>query len=230
MEEMKKNADYMEAFCSPSIQGMKAVAGKHIPFAKWLFALHVSVEYDKTPPELVDYFKGAKPWQILHQQDEPIHSYLHRHDSRFEMMKLTGLWDLVHPWYECFMSKSLAWANIDELLEELPIYYASLLQVVPLANKKQTGFFMLPETKEVYELMILNPGINPVLVPGCLKVIAELDAKFLKQGGKRYLSGYVGTPDKKYWQTHFGNFYADWVDLKKKYDPKKVLASFLHDL
>jgi hypothetical protein len=228
LDEIKKQADFMEAFCSPSIQGMKLVSGKRKPFAQWLFAIHVSVEFDHNPPEFSDLFKNAKPWQLMHQQDESIYSYLHRHDSRFEVMKMTGQWDLVHPWYECFMPKNLLSSNLDELLAELPIHYASLIHVMPLANKQQTGFFMLPETEDVFELMILNPGVNPILVPSCLQVIEAMDAKFLKQGGKRYLSGYLGSNlDTGYWQNHFGNLYDDWIGLKEKYDGQHTLRSLM---
>ncbi|CDZ78118.1 putative oxidoreductase ORF5 in fasciation locus [Legionella massiliensis] len=229
LEEIKRKADYIEAFCSPSIQGTKLVTGKRLPFAQWLFAIHASVEYENNPPEFADVFPGVHPWQIIHSQDESIHSYLHRHDPRFEVMKLTGQWDLVHPWYECFMTKSMLSENLDELLAELPIHYVSLLQVVPLANLQQTGFFMLPEVNDVYELMILNPGINPVFVPSCLQVIEALDEKFLKQGGKRYLSGYIGKNLKaNYWQKHFGSLYQDWLGLKENYDKQNIFRSFLH--
>ncbi|MBA2711378.1 MAG: FAD-binding oxidoreductase [Tatlockia sp.] len=228
LDEIKKNADYIEAFCSPATQGLKLVSGKRRPFAQWLYGIHASVEYDSCPPEFNDLFKNAQPWQIVHQQDEPILTYLHRHDSRFEFMKVTGQWDLVHPWYECFMSKQLLSSNLEEILAELPVHYASLIQVVPIANKQQTGFFMLPEVQEVYELMILNPGVQSVLVPSCLQAMEVMDAKFLKQGGKRYLSGYVGRNlDTRFWQNHFGNLYDDWINLKEKYDKQHTFCSLM---
>lgn len=229
IDEIKKKTDYLEAFCSPALQGIKLATGKRRPFAQWLFAIHASVEYENTAPELIDVFSAIQPWKLIQSQDESIDSYLHRHDSRFEVMKLTGQWELVHPWYECFVSKQLLNENLDELLAELPLHYVSILQVVPLANRQQTGFFMLPKVEDVFELMILNPGIHPVLLPSCLQVIEVLDAKFLKQGGKRYLSGYIGKQLKSnYWQNHFGPLYKDWIGLKEKYDKQQVFCSFLH--
>ena len=228
LDEIKKEADYIEVFCSPAIQGAKLVSGKRRPFAQWLYLINVSVEYDQCPPEFNDLFKSAKPWKMSHQQDESLYSFLHRHDSRFEFMKISGLWDLAHPWYECFMAKELLSSNLEELLAELPIYYASMVQVVPIANKQQTGFLMLPEVEDVFGLMILNSGLQPVLVPGCLQAIEAMDAKFLKQGGKRYLSGYLGSQlDTSFWQNHFGDFYADWINLKEKYDKQHTLRSLM---
>ncbi|KTD04368.1 FAD-binding protein [Legionella feeleii] len=232
LADIKSGADYVEAFCSPSLQGAKLTAeGKRLPFAQWLFALHISLEYDSKPPQLNAVSKHLKPWKTIHIQDESIHSYLHRHNSRFEVMKLTGQWDLLHPWYECFIPTSVLSRDLEELLTQLPIHYATVLQIVPLANERRIGFLMLPDSKDICALMILNPGVNPVLLPSCLQAMTILDEHFLQQGGKRYLSGYLGQKlAKNYWQTHFGPAYGDWLQLKKKYDPRHILTSSLHYL
>ena len=76
--------------------------------------------------------------------------------------------------------------------------------------------------------MILNPGVPPALVPGCLEVIRELDERFLARGGKRYLSGFLGADlPADYWTAHFGRDYASWSDLKRRYDPKGIFCSAL---
>ncbi|MDI9818319.1 MULTISPECIES: FAD-binding oxidoreductase [unclassified Legionella] len=228
IQEVRGRADYIESFCSPSIQGAKLTSGKRLPFAQWLYALHVSIEYDKIPPE-VNIISTLDPWKIIHIQDESIHSYLHRHDSRFEAMKLTGQWDLPHPWYECFIPTRVLADNLEMLLLELPLHYATVLQIVPMANRPRTGFFMFPDSNDFCAVMILNPGVNPVLLPGCLQAIEELDRLFLSTGGKRYLSGYLGERvTEKYWQKHFGSSYNDWSRLKKKYDSHHILKSCLH--
>ncbi|KTC78075.1 FAD-binding protein [Legionella brunensis] len=228
IQEVQNEADYMETFCSPSIQGAKLISGKRLPFAQWLFALHIAKEYDDEPPTLNDLGQHLKPWKTLHIQDETIASYLHRHDSRFEAMKLTGQWDLLHPWYECFIPGHLLIHHIEELLVQLPLYYATVLQIVPVAKQKSTSFFMLPDSEQVYAVMILTPGVNDKLLPGCLQTIKTLDALFLEHGGKRYLSGYLGDDlPKNYWKDHFGAVYPDWLSLKKKYDPHHVLRSHL---
>ncbi|KTD25738.1 cytokinin oxidase [Legionella lansingensis] len=229
LQKVRQHADYIETFCSPAMQGAKLVAGKRLPFAQWLYVLHVSKEYDGTPPQLDDFGQHLRPWKILHIQDEAIESYLYRHDSRFEAMKLIGQWELAHPWYECFVPGRILRAHLDNLLEKLPLHYALILQIVPMPEQLPTGFFMLPTDKEVYEVMILNPGVHPKLVPSCLQTIEMLDEFFLQNGGKRYLSGYLGNNlDESYWQKHFGTYFEDWMRLKKKYDPHHVFRSRLH--
>ena len=229
LQEFKKSADYIEFFCSPSIQGAKLSEQGRRPFAQWLFALHISVEYSDDAPELISLNPNANPWKILHTQDETSETYLHRHDSRFNAMKVTGQWALQHLWYECFVAADLLVTNLDELLVSLPLYYATVLQLVPIANLQPKGFMMLPDAEDIFAIMILNPGLPQAFVPGCKDTIQALDAQFLSQGGKRYLSGFLGdTITMDYWKSHFNSHYDEWEKLKKQYDPKMIFRSLLH--
>lgn len=224
----QSKADYIESFCTPSIQGSKLSEKGRLPFAQWLYALHVSVEYDNLSPEFSDL--ELKPWRLVHTQDETIHSYLHRHDSRFNAMKITGQWDLHHPWYECFIQGSQL-ENLDELLATLPLHYASTVHLVPIASCTPTGFLQLPKCKDIFALMILNPGLPDTLIPSCLEAMKHLDKTFLPKGGKRYLSGYLGKkPGVPFWQNHFAEHYNDWIALKQLYDPRTIFCSVLHSV
>lgn len=229
MQQLRNSADYMEFFCTPAIQGAKLSGKGRFPFAQWFFALHVTVEYENQAPELADLCSKLSPWKLLHTQDEKLDSYLHRHDGRFQSMKITGQWDLQHPWYECFIPEHLLFPDLEQLLASLPVYYATVVQIVPVAKIRSAGFFMLPESDAVYALMILNPGLPPALIPGCLETINRLDDIFLKQGCKRYLSGFLGYEIKEeYWQKHFNSQYDDWIELKQRYDPQGIFGSVLH--
>jgi hypothetical protein len=224
----KNHADFIEAFCSPAPQGMKLTANGRRPFAQWLFSMQVSVEYDDEGPELIDLGNDIKPWKILHRQDEPMESYLFRHESRLRAMRASGQWELQHPWYECLVPHDVVLSELDDLLYSLPLYYATLVHLVPISGKQPTGFFMRPGQSEFFSVMILNPGVPAALVPGCLEVIREMDERFLARGGKRYLSGFLGSdlpPD--YWVAHFGPDYASWLNLKRRYDPKGIFCSTL---
>lgn len=229
LEKFKHSADYIEFFCSPSIQGARLSAKGRLPFAQWLYVLHVAVEYEEVAPELHDLNVDATPWKIHHIQDESIHSYVHRHDTRFASMRFTGQWELQHIWYECFVSRELLLPTLDDLLASLPLHYATVVQIVPIQNLNTPGFFMLPDSEEIFAIMILNPGLPKALIPSCMEAIKGLDARFLSQGGKRYLSGFLGfelTPE--YWKNHFNSHYDDWINLKQHYDPKGIFGSVLH--
>ncbi|KTD62818.1 FAD-binding oxidoreductase [Legionella shakespearei] len=228
IEKAKDRADYMELFCSPSIQGAKLKEGRRVPMAQWLYALHLSVEYENEPPEQEAIIGDLKPWDLINIQEETISSYLLRHNSRFEVMKMLGQWDLLHPWYECFVPTSVLKEHLSELLQELPVHYANLVHVVPMAKMK-AGFLMLPEDDSVCSFMILNPGVPAPLKESCLQAIRNLDEHLIQLGGKRYLSGFLGTDlTKDYWKKHFGEEHALWINLKKQFDPAGIFTSVLH--
>lgn len=224
----KRCADFIETVCSPALQGTKSTDNGRQPFAEWLFAMQVSFEYDDEPPELTGLGSDIKPWKVSHRQDETMDAYLFRHNSRFHAMRVTGQWELQHPWYECLVPRDVLLAELDDLLRSLPLYFAPLVHLVPIARTHPAGFFIAPNQPEFFSVMILNPGVPPALVPGCLEVIKALDERFLTQGGKRYLAGFLGAAlSPNYWQAHFGPKYATWLDLKNRYDPKGIFCSLL---
>ncbi|WP_419420968.1 FAD-binding protein [Legionella sp. D16C41] len=226
---LKQCADYIECFCSPAVQGAKLTEKGRKPFAEWLYVLHVSLEFDEKAPQLHDVCPQISPWKVLHKQDESMESYLHRHDGRFQLMKLTGQWELQHPWYECFIPEHILFKHLKELLASLPLHYVPILQIVSIKALQPSGFFILPEAEDIFSIMILNPGLPSALIPSCLEAINDLDELFLPQGGKRYLSGYLGKElTNQYWQKHFGYRYSEWLDRKKQFDPKFLFQSLLH--
>lgn len=230
MAIIRNEVDYIEMFCSPSIQGAKLVGDKRVPIAQWLYGMHLTIEYDEIEPEISQLTRLIKPWKVINTQVESIASYFLRHNSRFKMMEALGQWNLSHPWYECFVPTSVLKQYLTTLLENLPIHYASLVHVVPMA-KRGADFLMLPENESVCSVMILNPGVPEPLKESCFEAIKLLDQCFLPEGGKRYLSGFLGhNIDDEYWTTHFGTNYSQWSELKREYDPNGIFNSFLHHI
>lgn len=228
IEKIKDRADYLELFCSPSIQGTKLKGDKRVPIAQWLYAMHLSVGYEGDAPELADFAGDLQPWNCINTQDESIASYLLRHDSRFAVMKMLGQWELFHPWYECFVGTEVLQAHLGQLLHDLPLHYASTVHIAPVANQR-ADFLMFPANQSVCSFMILNPGVPAPLKDSCLQAIKDLDALLIKLGGKRYLSGYLGSDLlASYWESHFGPQFESWVGLKQQFDPAGVFCSMLH--
>jgi len=227
MDLLKETAHYIEALCTPAVQGSKInTEGMRLPFAQWFYALQVSWEYDEIEPVLP---KTIKPWKTVLTQSETIRDFLHRHDGRFEAMKSSGQWSMQHPWYECFVGSRQLFAELEQLLPTLPLHYATVVQVVPVKPMQQQGFFMLPDEKECCAIMILNAGLPELFIPSCLKTIQALDDRFLPKGGKRYLSGYLGDNiTEDYWRRHFGSNYKQWINQKKHSDAKGLFCSLLH--
>ncbi|RUR17307.1 FAD-binding oxidoreductase [Legionella sp. km535] len=228
IEKAQGRVDYMETFCSPSIQGAKSVGDRRVPLVQWLFGLHLSVEYEKNSPDLGEVIAHLDPWHVINTQEERNSAYLLRHNSRFEMMKMLGQWELYHPWYECFISTAVLKEHLSSILQELPVHYANLVHIVPMAKKKE-GFLMLPDEDSICSFMILNPGVPLPLKDSCLQAIQDLDRRLIQLGGKRYLSGFLGNGvSDDYWKHHFGEQHAAWIELKNKCDPAGIFQSFLH--
>lgn len=222
-------ADSIEAFCSPAMMGARLTDTGRLPFAEWLYVLHVTLEYEDQPPEFDQLSAELSPWKLLHCQDEPIASYYYRHDPRFKAMKLMGQWELPHPWYECFVPKTVLTDSLEGILSALPLYYANVLQVSPIDVSAGAGFFKMPDEVPFFGVMILTPGVISALLPSCLATIDALDKRFLKAGGKRYLSGYLGQGlPNEYWEKHYGADYERWMRLKQEYDPNRVFQSSLY--
>lgn len=222
----QKTVDFIDAFCTPAPVGAKLTPSGRKPFAQWFYALHVSQQFSDDAPDLSAL--GLNPWQSLHVQDESISSYLNRHDSRFQAMKSTGQWEQIHPWYECFLPYS-QWPQVADILAEIPLFFAPVIHTVAINNRHpKKSFLALPDEEQVFGLMILHPGLSNNLLPAALSVIKNLDEKLLPLGGKRYLSGYLGSElTEDYWQQHFGARYMDWISLKEEYDPHHLFCSLL---
>lgn len=228
LEQSQQSASYIESFCTPALQGAKLTEKGRQPFAEWLYSLQVTIEYDEEPPGLP---YNLKPWKQVHCQEESMLDFQHRHDIRFKAMKLVKQWDLPHPWYECFVDQRYIKNNLSTILNTLPLFYATVLQVAPIAKVSTTNFFMLPEAEKIMTIMVLPQGIPNELVSMCIETIKHLDLMLLPIGSKRYLSGFLGaTIADSYWKSHFGEKYTQWEHYKKTYDTRSIFCSHLHPM
>lgn len=221
----------IEMFCSPAPMGAKPIQGVRRPFSEWLYAMHITAEYEgEHLPTLQDLFPMLSPSKIFSGVKETYLSWAMRHDGRFQAMKDFGQWDLYHPWYECFVTKDVLEETLEEILPMLPLYYCPVLQIAPIRRPQFSGLMMLPhEADDLFACMVLTPGVSHSFLSGSLKVIEALDKLLLPRGGKRYLSGFLGENlDEKYWARHYGERFNFLKESKKIYDPNCILGSLLH--
>ena len=84
---------------------------------------------------------------------------------------------------------------------------------------------MLP-AGDVFAFTMLAPGIPQENMSACLECIANLDSLLLPQGGKRYLSGWLGD-NAIDWCGHYGDKGAQRAEVKRRYDPHGIFCSHL---
>lgn len=220
--------DYIEAFCTASAQGMRNTPAGRKPFAMWLYALQLSIEYDEgNEPQLMALDLPLNYWRLLHIDDNNTLDFLHRHDARFAMMKQTGLWQQSHPWYEVFLDAHIAEQLLEDILADVPLSLGGICHLFPVAKKHLPEYFMAPDAENIVALTILPGGVVKEQLASVMPALEKINNKCLQAGGKRYLSGLLYTADKNFWQQHYGDRYQQWLAMKEKYDPQNVFTSVL---
>ncbi len=223
--------DYLEAFCSASIQGLRNDPIGRRPFAHWFYVLHASFEYSPGgEPERQTALAGLHPYRLTHVEDNDTITFAYRYAPRFEAMQRTGAWQEAHPWVECFLPADALPHLLPRLLDAVPLFLGDGHRLVFLAGSQQPRFFMTPPCDQVVGFAILPTGIPAPLRQTALSALDAVHRMLIEAGGKRYLSGWLGKPDEDTLRTHFGPRYCEWKAAKERFDPNHVLTShFLGD-
>lgn len=220
--------DYIEGFCSASLQGLRKTPNGRRPLIHWLYGLHIGVEFDPAdPPETEQILKGLHYNQLLHIEDDSTVEYAARYDVRFQTMQQSGAWQQTHPWFECLLPYSVAIDLIPQILEMLPPFFGDGHRVMLVADNEAPRLFMCPDEFPTVAFAILPTGIPKSLAQPALEVLSKLNDLILQSGCKRYLSGWLGMMTDESWQRHFGIHYDDWQSFKQRFDPNHILRSVL---
>jgi cytokinin dehydrogenase len=219
--------DYLEGFCSASIQGLRKTEQGRRPFFHWQYGLHIGTEFD--PSEMLQdalILEGLQYRRLLLVEDDATVDYAARYDARFRAMRQSGAWEQAHPWFECMLPFDAAQTFISETLNLLPPFFGDGHRVIMLADTDSSNQFMRPAAPAVI-FAILPTGIPEAQLPEALEVLATLNKRLVQCGGKRYLSGWLDNPTGQFWQTHFGEQYEHWRAIKQASDPNQILRSVL---
>jgi cytokinin dehydrogenase len=221
-------ADYLEAFCAGSVMGLRKHGALRIPFSRWSYGMQVSFEHEAgSPPsqeELTERCSGAR---LLHVEEDDTIEFAARYDSRFAFMRRVGAWQLCHPWLEAVIPLAGASELLPRVLDVLPPFLADGVRVNLLATRALPRFFMAPKGDPALAFSILPVGISPALQQDALNALARVNEMLLAAGGKRYLSGWLGTMDETAWRRHFGDRFDAWTSAKRTFDPNGILGSML---
>lgn len=219
---------HLEGFAAAAVQGLRLVDGRRIPFARWFYGLHVSIESDDPEsPELRETVSGLSPREQVYVEDSESLEFASRYDTRFRVMRASGAWSLVHPWLECTLPRSTATALIDEAICELPLALGDGHRIMPVADVPRPRFLKVAEDGPALGLTILPMGIAPPFEDMVLTALKRTHERLTAAGGKRYLSGWLFEPDEAAWRRHFGDDYEDYLACKRRFDPAGIFRSLL---
>lgn len=218
--------DYLEGFCSASMQGLQKTSTGRRPLVQWLWGLHVSVEFDPAnPPQQEQILAGLHYHKLLHSEDDDTAEYAARYDLRFQSMQTSGAWQQLHPWFDCLLPLNTATEIIPKILEILPPCFGDGHRVLFVAERPTPRFLMKPE--QAFLFAVLPTGIPPSLKNQALTALEQAHQLVIEAGGKRYLSGWLGEITPEFWSQHFEPAWQEWQQAKDTFDPNHVLSSKL---
>lgn len=240
----RQDVAYAEAYCSSLFQGLQLTERGRRPLLRWFGGLQVSREVDATEgtsvpssgPVASSRSGAGDPWlsglgwrEIVHRESDSIAGFSARYDLRFEMMRKSGDWSRPHPWFECFLPPSRAASVVSQVLSSLPPFFGDGHRMFLVKVDERLRYLSMPVAEAGYAVAfaVLPTAIHEAALPDALPILERLDELVERAGGKRYLSGWVGSPRVEFWRRHFGARYEEWTRAKLRYDPDGVLSSAL---
>jgi len=222
---------YMESFCWAGAKGTRVGPHGRRQFCRWMFSISLGVELDRDG--CVASWKTLE--RLAHrevlgiEEEEPLY-VLSRQKSRFELMRNSGFWSSSHPWVEVFFPLSDDFAEtVEEVLDMLSVSLGDghRMNMVAKANWPSLMTSLDGEDSHVGLFALLPLGVQEHDLSATIDAVGKIDRIFRERGGKRYLSGWLGDPDIRYWKAHFGDTFDSWSGAKQQFDPRNVFTSLL---
>jgi cytokinin dehydrogenase len=222
-------AAHLEAFCSASVQGLyRGPTGRRQPLVHWLFGLHLGIGYQAEPPNPDLALKSLRHSQLLHVEDTDYLEHAARYDSRFHMMRLTGAWEQIHPWFEALLPVAEAPKIIAQALSSLPMFFGDGHRILLISgNTDRPASLAFPSGDWAVGFTVLPTGIPSVFRNAALESLERLDDIVRQAGGRRYPSGWLFHTDSDGWRSHYGHSYSALLQAQREYDPDVVFQSWL---
>ena len=222
--------EYLDGFCTASLQGTRNTPAGRRPFAQWFYALHVGIEYEPdNAPEASTALEGLRPYRVVHMEDNETARFPLRFDPRFESMLRTGAFEQAHPLFECLLPVSVLNELLPRLLDALPLSIGDGHRVYRVAPGDLPRYFMTPDGPEYACFAVLPTGVAAPLLDDVLKAMRRVHTLCMEAGGKRYLAGWLAMIDREGWRAHYGDRHEAWLAAKRQYDPRHILQSMLFD-
>jgi FAD/FMN-containing dehydrogenase len=204
-------------------------AWKPLPF--WLYNLQISFEYEhqediKRHQEILETLGH---WRLLHTELSNTLDFMGRYGIRAQNMKANGLWNHAHPWFECILPFEKLSESLPELLKRLPLSLGDGLgyRLFCVGGHTPTSFMMPSDSSFAVGFAALPASLQEQNRSHILESLEGIHEWLTSLGGKRCLSGWLGSNTSPFWEKHYGQYYENWKKLKQKYDPNNVLQSVL---
>jgi cytokinin dehydrogenase len=222
----EQRAHTLEAMCWMGAKGFRGGGTPRSP-VQWLYGLQIGVEYDGDAPDQTEALFELSPWRVVHVDDEAFPAFVARYQPRFDGMQQSGAWQQLHPWLESLLVPDRLPTLLPAILDELPMSLGDGHRVLWLNTSNRPPLFATPEGDCAVCLAVLPTGVLPSDRDQVLSALARVDRMLRDAGGKRYLSGWLGSVDEASWQEHYGPSYERWIAVKRRFDPDRIFRSTL---
>lgn len=218
--------DHLEGHCVSGIFGLTRATpdGPRTPLLDHSFGLQVSCEFDDGPPDSAAQLRGLSHDRLLHTEDSELADYCARYDARFAMMRATGAWSQLHPWFECFVGVDAIGAFLPRALAKIPPLFGDGHRILHIDMGGAPASLARPPGPRVVAFAMLPAGIPPDARTPAMQTLDALDGLCRELGGKRYLSGWLGAFDAG---SHHGPENTAMARRRAAYDPDGVFESLL---
>ncbi|MGH9339603.1 MAG: FAD-binding protein [Acidobacteriota bacterium] len=215
---------FLQAWCSPCLQGFQHEGEIRIPITEWFFPLHLSVEYGGTAPWDEAKLEGLRFYRRIHVEDSSFAEFLQRPEPVFSQWRQSGAWNLAHPWMEILLPWKKAAAYIAGVLKSIPPAVLPGGQVIlwPYRRRRAQASLLQEPPGDLIMGFGVQPSVSRQSLPMTLALLNKASQIGMDLGGKRILTGWIGF-DQAQWQSHFGASWFRIRECKRFYDPHNIL-------
>ncbi|CRK62123.1 FAD linked oxidase domain protein [Alloactinosynnema sp. L-07] len=201
----------------------------------WRYKVEAAVYWTTTPPDQAAILADLRDTRADIQISEMSYTdWYFRLDGIEDWLKANGFWQAPKPWLSIVLPSSTIQQYIPHVVADLQpsdmgVGFSGLY---PFYRSKLTHpFFMLPETSDerlwLFDLLRF-PFPNDPNLQRMLDQNRRLYDLSKPMGGKRYTVGAIPGMTPAEWKAHFGGQYSRLLDLKRRYDPDRVLTPGQH--
>ena len=216
--------DYMQGFFWAGPQLLRPTPTGFYPQSRWFYGLSVGCEYSGSAPS-DDWMLGLKVSAVLSVDDADTAQYIDLYRDRFVQMRRSQAWQRRHPWIDCLLAPEMVREVLPQILEMLPRAAGDGHRLAWFPTKNLPGLFSVPAGQWAVAFAVLPTSIDESVYEETVAALDQVRRMLWDRGGKAYLVGWFGPMDDAGWRRHYGARYDDWIAVKAKYDPRRVLHS-----
>lgn len=213
--------DGLQALFSPNVLGFSRTEGNRIqPLIQWFYTLQITLEVDSTNDINEEkLLSGLNFYRHIHTQDVTFDKFV------LPVIDIPPPAGTANPWIDILLPQSVAKEYIETVLKRIPAFIdfrnTFIGSYCMVSHNTNMPMFPLPEGE-----LIIGFGMYPIIPKSQLQPVLEqlnlLTDLCFKMGGKRCMTSWIEF-DLPQWQLQFGDYWPKVNEMKRKYDPKRIL-------